>query len=354
MYQLMIWKGMIIMVEIINRSVCRGIAGRRASAIPDGTVWHNDAGSIYATAKAYVESLATMTNAQLGNGFAHYYVDRFTRARVEDTYNKAWHTASNVGNDNYVGFETCQSLGASDEDFLANEQETLKQIAEDFVYWKKTPDRSNFRLHCEFVPTACPHRSMLLHTGWNPITQGKAPQAIVDELKDYGISQVKKYMQGEPTTPEKPTIAPQNKPKFKVGDKVVLIAGAKNWNSYRGEPITPKFSVEDMVIPFEVKSVSTGNLTYKIARQDYQEINGWVDERHIAIAPTNDIKPMDKITLRRQASNWVGGDKINETDKTENGKSRVFAVKERKENRLLIYINGWERWAFDWDCVPFK
>ncbi|ETC90884.1 lysin, partial [Enterococcus faecalis PF3] len=159
-----------------------GIAGRRPNATPKGVVIHNDAGSIYATASQYVNALAVMSPTQLANGFAHYYIDRNTIARVEDTFNAAWHTANSDGNLNYVGYEVCQSMGASDADFLANEQMTFKQVAEDMKFWGMQPNRDTVRLHKEFVPTACPHRSWELH--------GKETNAV----KDYFISQIKKYM----------------------------------------------------------------------------------------------------------------------------------------------------------------
>lgn len=170
------------MVQVINQSVCGGIAGRRPNATPKGVVIHNDAGSIYATAAQYVNALAVMSPTQLANGFAHYYIDRNTIARVEDTFNAAWHTANPEGNLNYVGYEVCQSMGASDADFLANEQMTFKQVAEDMKFWGMHPNRDTVRLHKEFVPTACPHRSWELH--------GKETNAV----KDYFISQIKKYM----------------------------------------------------------------------------------------------------------------------------------------------------------------
>ncbi len=170
------------MVQVINQSVCGGIAGRRPNPTPKGVVIHNDAGSIYATAAQYVNGLAVMSPTQLANGFAHYYIDRNTIARVEDTFNAAWHTANPEGNLNYVGYEVCQSMGASDADFLANEQMTFKQVADDMKFWGMQPNRDTVKLHKEFVPTACPHRSWELH--------GKDTNAV----KDYFISQIKKYM----------------------------------------------------------------------------------------------------------------------------------------------------------------
>lgn len=171
------------MVEIINKSVCRGVAGRRVGKVK-GVVIHNDAGSIHATAKAYLSSLGTMSNAQLANGFAHYYIDRNTIVRVEDTYNMAWHTANSDGNANYIGYEVCQSYGASDKDFLANEQMVFKQVAEDLKFYGLAANRDTVRLHKEFVATACPHRSWDLH--------GKSINAV----KDYFIKEIKKYMNG--------------------------------------------------------------------------------------------------------------------------------------------------------------
>lgn len=171
-------------MEYINKSVCRGVAGLRAGTVK-GIVIHNDAGSVYATAASYVNALDVMTNAQLANGFAHYYIDRYTTARVEDTYNMAWHTANTDGNANYIGYEVCQSYGASDEVFLMNEQAVFKQAAEDLKFCGLVPDRNTVRLHKEFSATACPHRSWELH--------GKSTNAV----KDYFIKEIKKYMNGK-------------------------------------------------------------------------------------------------------------------------------------------------------------
>ena len=177
------------MVKVINKSVCRGVAGKRVGNVK-GVVIHNDAGAIGATAELYVKRLESMTNKQLENGFAHYYIDRNTVARVEDTYNKAWHTANADGNANYIGYEVCQSLGASDKDFLANEQATFKQVAEDLKFYGLKANRDTVRLHREFVATACPHRSWELH--------GKS----INSVKDYFIAQINKYM--GVTTPKPP------------------------------------------------------------------------------------------------------------------------------------------------------
>lgn len=200
------------MVEIINKSVCRGVAGRRIGKVK-GVVIHNDAGSIHATAKAYLSSLGTMSNAQLANGFAHYYIDRNTIVRTEDTYNMAWHTANSDGNANYIGYEVCQSYGASDKDFLANEQMVFKQVAEDLKFYGLPADRNTVRLHREFVATACPHRSWDLH--------GKSVNAV----KDYFIKEIKKYMNGGTTVSK-----PQEKNYYQSGNYFEALQDLKTYN----------------------------------------------------------------------------------------------------------------------------
>lgn len=56
-------------MQYINKSVCRGVAGRREKGWkPDGIVIHNDGGSM--TPEAYVNWLAAKTPQQLQAGFA--------------------------------------------------------------------------------------------------------------------------------------------------------------------------------------------------------------------------------------------------------------------------------------------
>ena len=59
----------------------------------------------------------------------------------------------------------CESLSASDEEFLQNEDVTLLKAAADLVEAGMPISRETVRLHHEFVPTSCPHRSMELHGG---------------------------------------------------------------------------------------------------------------------------------------------------------------------------------------------
>jgi len=142
-----------------------------------GAVIHNDYGKM--TPKQYAAWLKTR-NLELG--IAHYYGNRSQMARVIDTNKIGWHTASSEGNGHYIGYEVCESLSASDADFLANEDAVCKQVAEDFAYYGITPDRNTVRLHKEFTSTSCPHRSWDLH--------GQSINAV----KDYFISRIKSYM----------------------------------------------------------------------------------------------------------------------------------------------------------------
>lgn len=178
-------------MQYINKSVCRGVAGRRASGWkPKGIVIHNDAGSM--TPEAYVNWLAGKTPAQLQSGFAHYYGNRNQMARVEDTYNGAWHVANYNGNMDYVGYEVCESLKVSDKDFLANEEAVFQQAAKDMKEWGLTPSRSTVKIHRRFVPTTCPHRSWDLHVG-----KGAADtNANRNKMEDYFIERIKHYMNG--------------------------------------------------------------------------------------------------------------------------------------------------------------
>ena len=142
------------------------------------------------TPKQYAAWLKTR-NLELG--IAHYYGNRNQMARVIDTNKVGWHTASEEGNGHYIGYEVCESLSASDADFLANEEAVFKQVAEDFKFYGIAPNRNTVRLHKEFTSTSCPHRSWELH--------GRELNAV----KDYFISRIKSYMQSVVTTVDLPS-----------------------------------------------------------------------------------------------------------------------------------------------------
>ena len=124
----------------------------------DFVVIHNDAGSM--TPEQYVDWLRYRDTAL---GIAHYYCNRNTIARVIDTFNIGYHTGDWWSNCRSIGYEVCESMKVSDEEFLQNEDMTLMQATEDLIYYGLPINTQTVRLHHEFVPTTCPHRSMELH-----------------------------------------------------------------------------------------------------------------------------------------------------------------------------------------------
>ena len=142
------------MVNKINENLMD--AGRLESI--DFVVIHNDAGSM--TPEQYVNWLR---NRDKSLGIAHYYCNRNTIARVIDTFNIGYHTGDWWSNCRSIGYEVCESMKVSDEEFLQNEDITLMQATEDLIYYGLPINTQTVRLHHEFVPTTCPHRSMELH-----------------------------------------------------------------------------------------------------------------------------------------------------------------------------------------------
>ncbi|WP_099975291.1 peptidoglycan recognition protein family protein [Lactobacillus terrae] len=233
------------MAKQLNINVTKGIAGRRPTANPKGIVIHNDAGSLTAEDYAY----KFLPNHNLEAGFAHYYGDRNSVVRVEDTYNMAWHTASREGNTWYVGYEVCQSMSASDVDFLANEQAVFKQAAEDLMYWGLPANRDTVKLHREFVPTACPHRSWALHG------------ATVNSVKGYFIQEIKKYMNGEVSDViERDTITVKYVPNYGV------LSFNKAGASYKDSNLTFKHDTRWKTAGIEVIN---GRAMYQVATDMY-------------------------------------------------------------------------------------
>ena len=168
------------MVNVIIKNIFKGIAGARPTESPKYYILHNDAGSM--TPEAYIGWLQSRyDNGESDKGFAHYYINRDTIARVENTYNGSWSTANYDGNMNSIGYEVCQQFGTTDAEFLANEDMVLRQMAEDMKYYGATPNYSNIKFHNEFSSTSCPARSLALHGSTN------------DSLRDYVIAKIKKY-----------------------------------------------------------------------------------------------------------------------------------------------------------------
>lgn len=176
-------------IETINKSI-NYTMNKRVGSI-DGVVIHNTADSI--SAKTQYSRLSNASIARYEAGVAHYYGDHKTMWRAIDTYRIAWHVADTYGNGHYLGYEVCDSMGASNKEFAKNEQAVFKQAGIDMLYYGMEPNRKTVKLHNQFVSTACPHRSMALHVDFDPVINGAPPRAKQLEMQDYFIKEIKKY-----------------------------------------------------------------------------------------------------------------------------------------------------------------
>lgn len=168
------------MVNIINHNIFNGIAGARPTTAPKYYVLHNDAGS--KTAEGYINWLQERyDNGKSDLGFAHYYIDRYSIVRVEETYNGAWSAANPDANLYSLSYEVTQQFSTSDDEFIENENMVLMQMAEDMTFYGATPNYDNIKFHNEFSATSCPERSLTLHGGDN------------DSLRDYVIEKITYY-----------------------------------------------------------------------------------------------------------------------------------------------------------------
>lgn len=163
---------------------------------PKGLVIHNDAGSAGATAKAYRRGLVNASYERLATGIAHSYISGTDVWQALDESQVGWHTSHQVGNKDYYGIEVCQSMGASNAQFLANEQATFQESARLLKKWGLPANRNTVRLHNEFWATECPHRSLLLHAGINTKKDEITKDAVL-KVKDYFIKQIRAYMTGD-------------------------------------------------------------------------------------------------------------------------------------------------------------
>ena len=158
------------MVEKINETLMEN-SGHLVGV--EFVVIHNDAG--YMTPTEYIEWLRYREKSL---GIAHYYCNRDTIVRVVDTYHIAYHTGDWWSNIRSIGYEVCESMKVTDEEFLQNEEMTLMQATEDLLYYELPISTDTVRLHHEFVPTSCPHRSLALHGG------------TTESVKDYFITRM--------------------------------------------------------------------------------------------------------------------------------------------------------------------
>lgn len=185
------------MVRIVNKSVTRGVAGRRSGNVK-GVVIHNTWGG--SSAEQEANRLAGMNSNQLAAGFAHYYIDAGTIWRTEDTYNMAWHVANADGNANFLGYEVCANRSTPRAQLLQAEQNAFWQAAEDLRYYGLPVNRTTVRLHHTFSPTECPKRSLMEHCGYD--SPYAVPTAVSVKLQDYFISQIAKYYNNPKLKPD--------------------------------------------------------------------------------------------------------------------------------------------------------
>lgn len=266
-------------MEIIERNITGAVMNKRVGNVA-GVVIHNDASGL--SAKQWYNTLVNAPYSRLANGIAHYYIDRYTNWRAIDTFRIGWHTASDVGNNSYIGYEVSESMGANDADFIANEEATFKQAALDLKFYKLPVNRNTVKLHMEFVSTACPHRSMYIHTGFNPVTQGRPNQAIMNQLKDYFIARISHYYNGGTAPKAAPAKAPAKKAPAKATNGWQTNQYGTRWKNEKGtfvnggEPIQAYF-----VAPFVNPANKAGKLPAK-ATVKYDEV--MVQDGHVWVA----------------------------------------------------------------------
>lgn len=123
-------------------------------------VIHNDAGRM--RPQKYIDFLRWRDKSL---GIAHYYCNRKEIVQVVPKTNIGYHTGDWWSNCRSIGYEVCESLSANDQDFIQNEDAALMQATVDLLEAGLPINEETVRLHHEFVPTSCPHRSMELHGG---------------------------------------------------------------------------------------------------------------------------------------------------------------------------------------------
>ena len=123
-------------------------------------VIHNDAGRM--RPQKYIDFLRWRDKTL---GIAHYYCNRKEIVQVVPKTNIGYHTGDWWSNCRSIGYEVCESLSANDHDFIQNEDAALMQATVDLLEAGLPINEETVRLHHEFVPTSCPHRSMELHGG---------------------------------------------------------------------------------------------------------------------------------------------------------------------------------------------
>ncbi|UBH10065.1 SH3 domain-containing protein [Macrococcus armenti] len=225
--------------------VVKSIVNRNPGVMnPVGVVIHNDAGTL--TGVGYKNFLA---NHPLENGFAHYYVSEGSILLAQYTDRIAWHTGNQWGNANLIGFEVCQSMSASDAQFLRNEEETFRLAAEVMKSYNIPINEKTVWLHKELSPTACPHRSWDLH--------GKS----IASVKKYFVERIRYYANGGEAPVKAATV--KKAPAKNTGGWQVNKYG-KKWKNEKGTFINGSEPIQAYYVgPFVISKNKAGRLPAK-------------------------------------------------------------------------------------------
>lgn len=258
------------------------IEGRKLTAPKpsiQGVVIHNDYGSM--TPTQYLPWLyARENNGQYVNGWASVYANRNEALWYHPTDYVEWHCGNQYANNNYIGFEVCESYPGriSDKLFIENEEATLKVAADVMKSYNLPVNRNTVRLHNEFFATSCPHRSWEIHVGKG------APYTVANQnkMKDYFISRIKFYYNGGKLNSDNAKVVEQKdvKKEVKSNEKKQAVTPT-NWqkNQYgtlwKNQQGTFKNGNEEIQVwnvgPFRINGNEAGKLP-KGATIEFDEI----------------------------------------------------------------------------------
>ncbi|MGX7068733.1 N-acetylmuramoyl-L-alanine amidase [Gemella bergeri] len=262
------------MAEIYSKYFEQGVFFTQSKNAILGVVIHNDAGGI--KARDYDGFLTNrVNNGTLANGFAAYYVDRNDIYVFQPSNHVEWHTANAYGNANFIGFEVCQSMTATDSEFLANEDAALLLAAQVLQSYDLPINSDTVKLHHEFSSTACPHRSMELHANG-----GAYKGAGTENCRQYFIKRMKELLNGE--TAEDPV----DKAQKILDDNAIL---EKSDKPYYEATISTDYYVESAPdLNSEDKELLKAGTRVRVyekrngwSRINYQDSEQWIEDSYL-------------------------------------------------------------------------
>ncbi len=151
----------------INRMISKNFPSYRASNgtymgynTPKRITFHNTAGGT--SAKAFAQS--EQTEGGWSAGIPHYYVDKNEIWQVLEDGTVSWANGNYEANDGAITIEIVDGY-KNVEDFKKAEKLAIELAKTLVKKYNIAVTDSNFRLHREYVSTACPKRSADLHGG---------------------------------------------------------------------------------------------------------------------------------------------------------------------------------------------